>query len=77
MSEHEFPHKTEVLSSSQEVLLEAEYYMRRLTHNMDKDEAEEPEESYYVEIELERLMKFKRVSSVCDNNPKQTQRDAG
>ena len=68
ISEQEFPHKTEVLSSSQEVLLEAEYYMRMLTRNMDEDEAEEPEESYYVEIELERLMKFKRVSSVCDNN---------
>ena len=51
--------------------------MRMLTRNMDKDEAEEPEESYYEEIELERLMKFKCISSVCDNNPKQTQRDAG
>ena len=68
ISEHEFPHKTEVLSSSQEVLLEAEYYMCMLTRNMDEDEAEEPEESYYIEIELERLMKFKRVSSICDNN---------
>ena len=68
ISQYVFPHQTEVLNCSQEVLLEAEYYMRMLARDMEEDEAEEPEESYYVEIELERLMKYKRLSSVCDNN---------
>ena len=68
VNEQVFPHKTEVRSTSEEILLEAEYYMRTLAHNMEHDQEEEPEENYYIDIQLDKLMAFKRLSKLCDND---------
>ena len=67
--EQVFPHNTDVRSESEEILLEAEYYMRALARSIEQGEDEEvPDENYYVDIQLEKLMVFRRLSKLCNND---------